>query len=101
MPDRCPVCGQSYQPEPGYYYGAMYVSYAFNVAILVAIWIGATVLFNDFNVWWFVAISGLAGIILTPLTFRISRLTWINFFVRYRGVPQNGEKDKLGVSPKA
>ena len=29
MPDACPHCGQSYLPEPGYFYGAMFVSYIF------------------------------------------------------------------------
>jgi uncharacterized protein (DUF983 family) len=84
MPPSCPVCHQSYEPEPGYYYGAMYVSYGFNVGILVAAWAAASLLYSDFNVWWFVGIAGFAGLALTPLTFRISRLTWINFFVKYQ-----------------
>jgi uncharacterized protein (DUF983 family) len=29
MYDRCPVCDKNYLPEPGYYYGAMFVSYIF------------------------------------------------------------------------
>ncbi len=29
MPDTCPHCGQSYLPEPGYFYGAMFISYIF------------------------------------------------------------------------
>ena len=29
MPDQCPNCGQSYLPEPGYWYGAMFISYIF------------------------------------------------------------------------
>ncbi|MEO1623905.1 MAG: DUF983 domain-containing protein [Bacteroidota bacterium] len=27
MHDRCPKCQQSYMPEPGFYYGAMFISY--------------------------------------------------------------------------
>ncbi|MEL6924222.1 MAG: DUF983 domain-containing protein, partial [Bacteroidota bacterium] len=27
MPERCPNCGQNYMPEPGFYYGAMFISY--------------------------------------------------------------------------
>ena len=84
MPEACPVCQQPYEPEPGFYYGAMYVSYALNVAILVAVWVATAVLTPDLNTWWFVLIAGLAGIGLTPVTFRIARLTWINFFVKYR-----------------
>ncbi|HEX5002883.1 MAG TPA: DUF983 domain-containing protein [Bacteroidia bacterium] len=84
MHKSCPVCGQNYEPEPGYYYGAMYVSYALNVAILVAVWVATAVLFEDMGSWWFVFWAGLAGITLAPLTFRLARLTWINFFVKYR-----------------
>ena len=84
MPDACPVCQQPYEPEPGFYYGAMYVSYALNVAILVAVWVATAVLTPDLNTWWFVLIAGLTGIGLTPVTFRLARLTWINFFVKYR-----------------
>ena len=29
--DRCPHCDLRYEIEPGYFYAAMYVSYAFNV----------------------------------------------------------------------
>ena len=35
MHDTCPCCGQIFEPEVGYYYGAMYVSFAFNVAIFI------------------------------------------------------------------
>lgn len=33
MPLACPVCGLAFEPEPGFYIGAMYISYA---AALVA-----------------------------------------------------------------
>ncbi|MDQ2769237.1 MAG: hypothetical protein M3Y54_01895, partial [Bacteroidota bacterium] len=32
MPARCPVCGQSFEPEPGFYFGSMYITFGFNVA---------------------------------------------------------------------
>jgi uncharacterized protein (DUF983 family) len=84
MHERCQVCGQPYDPEPGYYFGAMYVSYAVNVAVMVAVWIASMILFsNDLNIWWVVLATIIAGLILTPWTFRFSRLGWINFFVKY------------------
>ena len=40
MNPRCSCCGQSFEPEPGYYFGAMYVSYGFTTGIfLVALFI--------------------------------------------------------------
>ena len=35
----CSVCGLDYEPEPNFYYGAMYVSYAYTVALFVAVYL--------------------------------------------------------------
>jgi len=84
MHDYCPVCNLSYIQEPGYYYGAMYVSYAINVAIMVTIWVAFMVLAPEhFSIWWMVLLSVIAGVGLAPFTFRLARLLWINFFIRY------------------
>ena len=93
MHETCGHCGMRYKIEPSFFYGAMYVSYGFNVGILVVFWLAASLLFEDFNVWGFVGIAGLAGIILTPITFRISRLIWIKFFVKYKQHAPQTSKD--------
>ncbi len=36
MNEKCPVCGQTTDMEPGFYYGTSYVSYALADAITVA-----------------------------------------------------------------
>jgi len=85
MHDSCSNCGLSFQQEPGYYFGAMYVSYAINVAIMVSVWVAFLVLAgDDFNIGWMIFTSVILGLVLTPMTFRLSRLGWINFFVSYR-----------------
>jgi len=83
MEKQCKVCDLSYEPEPGYYFGAMYVSYAINVAVFVSVWVACIVLFKDINVWYQVLASVVIGLVLTPATFRWARLSWINFFVKY------------------
>ncbi len=84
MYNNCPVCDENFEPEPGYYFGAMYMSYAINVAVMVAVWVGSELLFKDgIGIWWLVLFSILLGLALTPLTFRWSRLMWINIFVKY------------------
>ena len=37
--ENCPNCGLKYSKEPGFYYGAMYVSYALGVGLFVALWV--------------------------------------------------------------
>jgi hypothetical protein len=62
----------------------MYVSYALNVAIFVTVWVASNVLFQDgIGVWWLVLASIIAGVGLMPLSFRLARLIWINFFIHY------------------
>ena len=36
MNDRCPACGLPFNREPGYFLGAMYISYVLGVVIIVA-----------------------------------------------------------------
>lgn len=36
MNDRCPVCGLLFNREPGYFLGAMYVSYGLGIAVICA-----------------------------------------------------------------
>ena len=85
MHEKCSHCGLQYQLEPSFFYGAMYVSYAINVAIMVAVWVGSEILYNgDVNIWWLVLISIVVGLILTPINFRWARLIWINIFVKYK-----------------
>ena len=37
MPERCPVCHQKFEPEPGFYYGAMFLSYIFSAFFFLGI----------------------------------------------------------------
>ena len=83
MPERCDKCGQKFEVEPGFYYGAMYVSYALSIAFLVAVFVAMLVLYPSFTVTEYLVI-GIGGlIVLTPPIFRLARATWINFFVGY------------------
>lgn len=82
MPESCPTCGQKYWPEPGFYYGAMYVSYALTIALSVAVFVLMT-LFDVFKISWYLGINSLLILILFPPIFRLSRAIWFNFFVGY------------------
>ena len=47
MNESCEICKYSFDKEPGFFYGAMYVSYAFTVAQCVTIFVACGVLFFD------------------------------------------------------
>ncbi|MEX1001886.1 MAG: DUF983 domain-containing protein [Crocinitomicaceae bacterium] len=83
MPEKCTECGQKYEPETGFYFGAMYVSYALGVAVFVSIWIATTVLVPDVSALVLIALIVGALILLFPLSFRLGRLVWANLFIKY------------------
>jgi len=35
MPEKCTMCGQATEPEPGFYYGAMFLSYGIASLVLL------------------------------------------------------------------
>jgi len=89
MNDYCSHCGFKYQIEPSFFYGAMYVSYALNVAVGVAAFIVSFVFFNTTIEQSFLAII-ITLVILFPFVLRLSRNLYINMFVSYD--PKAGQK---------
>jgi len=79
MYETCPHCGLRYEIEPGYFWGAMFVSYAFSGGI--ALFIGFILFygFNDPANWVYLTIISIALIFFTPINFRISRVLWLHF----------------------
>jgi uncharacterized protein (DUF983 family) len=82
MPDNCPHCGQSYLPEPGFYYGAMFISY-----ILSGFFSLFFVMFFHWVLDWSIAASfGLliaVGLVFFVWFFRFARSIWINLMVNF------------------
>lgn len=83
MPENCPVCGQKYEPETGFYYGAMYVSYGIGVAVFVTVWVATMVLFPEMSAFGIIACVLTALFLMWPISFRTARLVWINLFIKY------------------
>lgn len=84
MKDACSECGLKYTMETGFYFGAAYVSYALGVATMVAAWVATSWLVPEISALYQVLVIVGCILILAPLNFRISRLIWINFFVKYK-----------------
>ncbi len=80
--EYCQYCGESFLREPGFYIGAMYVSYALSVALTVISFVGFVILLNV-DIYYVLAVLIPAIIVLLPVLFRTARIIWINFFVKY------------------
>jgi uncharacterized protein (DUF983 family) len=85
MNTHCSNCGLKFDREPGYFFGAMYVSYAMNIAFFVMALI-AFYLFFDEKISGLVYMLGyvLITVLLFPIIYRLSRSIWINIMVKYQ-----------------
>ena len=82
MNTHCSFCNEIYEKETGFYWGAMYVSYALAVALSVVI----GVVVYAFIGWhpFYMFISIILGITLcSPIVFRLSRTIWLYMFIDY------------------
>lgn len=84
--DRCPVCERAYTPEPGFYYGGMYVAYALAVATGTSIFVATLVLWPSASVAAKAILVVLGLLVLAPWLYAISKTMWANLFMRYKGV---------------
>lgn len=82
MPERCEVCGQNYMPEPGFWFGAMFISYVWT-AFFCLFFVGGGIMIFDLSV----NVAFILLIIMCAIfffwIFRISRSIWIHIYVRY------------------
>ena len=96
----CPLCKADFRREPGFYFGAAYVSYALTVALWVAVlvalmtfgkfgWIEFTGFLEHPKTFLFAGVATL--LILLPLIQRLSRSIWIHLFVRFEKQDKNEE----------
>ena len=80
MPDACPVCGQAFEPEVGFYWGAMYISYGFSTGIVAIVGFLLYYLGHDPDVWVYVVAVAGAVLVFTPLMFRYARAVMLYAF---------------------
>ncbi len=86
MHKHCPHCELRYEREPGFFYGAMYISYALTVGIML---VGGFVIYRFFGdpepMGYIIPVVGFS-IVFVPFNFRIARILFIHLFsgVRYK-----------------
>jgi len=82
MNSECSECGEGFERESGYYLGAMYVSYALNIGLGIGLFLLTVMVLNMDTLAFLFIFLGFV-LVLFPLNFWLSRLIWINFFVKY------------------
>lgn len=90
MPDRCTVCQQKTEPEPGFYFGAMFLSYIMSAFPLLGIGLGAAFIL-DWSMNAIIALLLIVGALFFIKILRFSRSLWIHMMVRYE--PDSVQKE--------
>ncbi len=80
MNKTCPSCNLTFAIEPGFFFGAMYLSYGFVVGIML---VGGYIIYNYFGdpdtIYYILPIT-LVSILMTPFNFRMARILYMYLF---------------------
>ena len=76
MHERCPACGLKYEREPGYFVGAIYISYALMLPVATLIYL-AFWYFLDWSAYAVLLCTVLSFLPLGPLAVRWARVLWL------------------------
>ena len=84
----CPHCNLHFEIEPGYFYAAMYLSYAMNVfEALALVALTYLVTHNSDSPWLYISVILTGCVLLSPINFRYSRvllLYWLSPKINYQ-----------------
>lgn len=87
MHSHCPYCKLKFEVEPGFFIGAMYISYVMVVSLMFLFGIILFYIFSDPPTWVYLITFPTVVIILLPFIFRYSRVLYLYAF---GGVSYNG-----------
>ncbi|MBY0524629.1 MAG: DUF983 domain-containing protein [Gemmataceae bacterium] len=79
MHEYCPSCGLKLEREQGYFLGAMYISYALALILIVAFALVLMVLLPDVRYEYVVFLAFVPYLLCVPAVFRYSRLIFMHF----------------------
>jgi len=78
MHATCPACGLRFEREPGFFTGAMYVSYILALPVLGICVLAVYLLAPSLSFWASVAAAVVLFLPWVPAIFRYSRIIWIH-----------------------
>ena len=79
----CNQCNLKFEQEVGFWFGAMYVSYALAVIIILFSWILIRLIAPGTDIVITSSIISCNIILFSPVNYFLSRLCWVNIFVNY------------------
>jgi hypothetical protein len=80
MNEVCPTCGLRFgRGEPGYFTGAMYVSYALAIPLILILTLAGYLVFRTWSLLRLVLLASAISLPLIPWIWQYSRVIWIHF----------------------
>ncbi|MBN3582103.1 DUF983 domain-containing protein [Algoriphagus aestuarii] len=73
----CPKCQANLNPEPDFYYGAMYISYAFSVALVITSLTIINILIEEPELWMYLTTVFVGNLMLFPAMLRYSKVLYL------------------------
>lgn len=92
MHAQCPVCGEVYEKETGFFWAAMYFSFAINVALFVTTFLFLHNFFHELDISSKIAIVLIPLIATSTLNFRYSRVICLYLLSRIKLDPRYLQK---------
>ncbi|GJM28916.1 MAG: hypothetical protein DHS20C17_15510 [Cyclobacteriaceae bacterium] len=80
MHTHCPVCKLRFEVEPGFFIGAMYVSYVMSLGIFMVVSALIYVIFNNPDFYFYMIGIPLVVLFLIPVMYRYSRVLFLHLF---------------------
>lgn len=84
MHSKCPSCEVTFESEPGFFWGAMYFSYAYSVASFIIIGFFYFSYFVNYSLGWYIGAVIFFTLFTSPMSFRMSRLLMMYIAAPYR-----------------
>lgn len=81
---KCPKCNQDFEIEPGFYYAAMFISYAVNVVYFMVLTAITFLVWRPDNIWYYALIGFIWSMSVLPYTYRFSRAVGLYFLTSIR-----------------
>jgi uncharacterized protein (DUF983 family) len=81
---ECQVCNKTYHPEPGFYFGSMYISYVLGSVYFVTIMVALYVLNIEIEILRKIIFISIGWLFLAPKMYSLSKIIWANIFMHYK-----------------
>lgn len=87
MYERCSVCGQKIELQPGFWYISNYITYSLcgilSLVSFLGYWILIGISWRDNSLFYWMGIDAVLIAILAPLFIRFARSVYLSYYVKY------------------